>query len=155
MFAYRHVSINIAAFQFQPAYEEYIKHYPLSEARHRSEMIRNKSYKTFLEGAAKDPRIKKRDLVTFISRPVTRLPRLLLVLDNILEHTDEGHPDLETIPLIKNILSDFLKSTQPGIDAANSKVKFWGVIENLVFKKEEIIVRYHLSTPFDKFQCFV
>ncbi|KAH8118065.1 hypothetical protein DFH11DRAFT_1808798 [Phellopilus nigrolimitatus] len=127
------------ALQFQPAYESYIKHYPLSEAQHRSELKRNPAYRAFLQHATQDPRIRKRDLVTFLSRPVTRLPRLVLLLESLLKKTDEDHPDQETMPLIIGILSDFVKSTQPGIEAAEAKVKFWSVMENLVFRKGEII----------------
>lgn len=51
------------------------------------------------------------------------------------------HPDLETLPIILGILKDCIKSTQPGIEAAESKVKFWELCESLVYQKGEIIVR--------------
>ena len=75
--------------------------------------------------------MRGRDLITFLSRPVTRLPRLNLLLEQILKLTDEthDHPDLETLPIILGILKDCIKSTQPGIEAAESKVKFFGVPE--------------------------
>jgi hypothetical protein len=41
-------------------------------------------------------------------------------------------------------LSDFIKSTQPGIAAAEDKVKFWNLCESLVYQKGEIIVRVDL-----------
>lgn len=44
------------------------------------------------------------------------------------------------MPLILGILSDFLKSTQPGIQAAEERVKFFTLGESLVFRKSEIIV---------------
>lgn len=132
----------IATLRFQPAYEPYIKHYPLSEARHRKELKRNPAYREFLQAPNQDARIKKRDLVTFLSRPVTRLPRLSLLLETLLKRTDEEHPDQESIKLITGILSDFVKSTQPGIEAAESKVKYFGVMENLVFKRGEICVSH-------------
>ncbi|KAG6901795.1 hypothetical protein C0995_007821 [Termitomyces sp. Mi166 len=126
---------------FRSAYETYIKHYPLSESFHRTELKRNQSYKQFMETISLDPRIRKRDLITFISRPVTRLPRLNLVLEKILKLTDKEyeHPDLETLPIILNILGDFIKSTQPGIEAAESKVKYWALCESLLYQKGEII----------------
>lgn len=93
-----------------------------------------------MQTAIHDKRIRKRDLVTFISRPVTRLPRLSLLLENMLKHTDGDHPDQETVPLVVSILGDFIKSTQPGIEAAENKVKFFNVMENLVFRRGEIIV---------------
>lgn len=131
--------------QCTATYESYIKHYPLSEARHRSEVKRNTQYQKFLQDASHNSRIRKRDLVTFLSRPVTRLPRMTLLLENVLKHTDVDHPDQESMPLLIGVLSDFVKSTQPGIEAAESKVKFWNVMENLVFRKGEIIVSDFLS----------
>ncbi|KIK63091.1 hypothetical protein GYMLUDRAFT_163599 [Collybiopsis luxurians FD-317 M1] len=126
---------------FRSAYETYIKHYPLSESRHRMELRRNTAYQSFIQSASSDPRIRKRDLITFLSRPVTRLPRLNLLLEQILKLTDKEyeHPDLETLPIILGILSDTIKSTQPGIEAAESKVKFWALCESLVYRKGEII----------------
>lgn len=128
---------------FRSAYEVYIKHYPLAESYHRKELKRNRAYQEFIQSASADPRIRKRDLITFLSRPVTRLPRLNLLLQEILKRTDKGyeHPDLETLPIILGILSDCIKSTQPGIEAAESKVKLWALSESLIFQKGELIVR--------------
>jgi hypothetical protein len=95
---------------FQEDYESYIKvgypfktklwrssklswqHYPLAEARHRRELRRSEAYQAFLSETGKDPRVKKRDLITFISRPVTRLPRLNLILEQVQKYTPEGKP---------------------------------------------------------------
>ncbi|KAI9060664.1 hypothetical protein FKP32DRAFT_1613628 [Trametes sanguinea] len=124
---------------FRNDYEDYIKHYPLAEARHRSEMRRSQRYQYFLQQCSLDPRVRKRDLITFLSRPVTRLPRLLLLLENAKKYTEVDHPDVESIPLLIGILSDFIKSTQPGIAASEDKVKFWNLCESLVYQKGEII----------------
>ncbi|KAI0749365.1 hypothetical protein C8Q80DRAFT_1100784 [Daedaleopsis nitida] len=124
---------------FRPDYEEYIKHYPISEMRHRSEMRRNSKYQYFVQQCSLDPRVRKRDLITFISRPVTRLPRLQLLLENAKKYTEPDHPDMEAIPLILGILNEFIRSTQPGIEAAEEKVKFWSLCETLVYQKGEII----------------
>ncbi|PPQ99136.1 hypothetical protein CVT24_009326 [Panaeolus cyanescens] len=129
---------------FRAAYETYIKHYPLAESHHRNQLKKNHAYELFIQSVSNDPRIRKRDLVTFLSRPVTRLPRLNLLLETILkctekEYTEYGHPDLDTLPIILGILKDCIKSTQPGIEAAESKVKFWGLCESLVFQRGEII----------------
>ncbi|KAF5327789.1 hypothetical protein D9619_004947 [Psilocybe cf. subviscida] len=127
--------------EFRAAYETYVKHYPLAESYHRKEMKRNRAYEQFIQSISSDPRIRKRDLVTFLSRPVTKLPRLNLILEQILKLTEVEyeHPDLEALPIILGILKDCIKSTQPGIEAAESKVKFWGICESLVFQKGEII----------------
>jgi hypothetical protein len=114
----------------------------LAESYHRKELKRNGSYERFIRSASSDPRVRKRDLVTFLSRPVTRLPRLNLLLEEVLKSTEKEfeHPDLETLPLILEILKNCIKSTQPGIEAAESKVQFWLLCESLVYQKGEIIV---------------
>ena len=91
--------------------------------RHRSEMRRNQRYQLILQQSSQDPRVRKRDLITFLSRPVTRLPRLNLLLETAKKCTAPDHPDQETLPLILGLLSEFIKSTQPGIEAAESKDK--------------------------------
>lgn len=78
----------------------------------------------FLNRCAQDPRLGKRDVMTFISRPVTRLPRLSLQLEEIRKRTEklsqkdgagsprnekgranEDYPDLETIPIVVDVLN--------------------------------------------------
>ncbi|GLB40420.1 putative CNH domain containing protein [Lyophyllum shimeji] len=127
--------------EFRSAYETYIKHYPLSEDYHRTEQKRNPAYRKFVQSVSTNPGIRKRDLVTFLSRPVTRLPRLSLLLEQILKLTDQEykHPDLETLPITLGILGDFIKSTQPGIEVAEGKVKFWALCESLQYQSGEII----------------
>lgn len=100
-----------------------------------------------MQRCSQDPRVRKRDLITFLSRPVTRLPRLNLILEHLHKLTDSNHPDSEDLPVILSILNDFLKSTQPGIEAAENKVKFWDLCESLVFNKGEIIVTYFSPSP--------
>jgi hypothetical protein len=91
--------------------------------------------------AGQDPRVRKHDLATFLNRPVTRLPRLALVLEHLLKLSDSDHIDHESLPLTLSILSDFIKSTQPGIEAADLKARFWEFAESLVFIRGEMIVR--------------
>ncbi|KAK2460341.1 hypothetical protein APHAL10511_007730 [Amanita phalloides] len=125
--------------EFRSSYEIYIEHYPLSDSMHRKELKNNPAYKTFLESISDDPRVRKRDIITLLSRPVTRLPRLSLLLEQILKLTEQGHPDLESLPTTLRILSDFLKSTQPGIAAAEGKAKLLELCENLEYQEGEII----------------
>lgn len=99
-----------------------------------------------MQRCSQDPRVRKRDLITFLSRPVTRLPRLNLILEHLHKLTDDNHPDSEDLPVILSIMNEFLKSTQPGIEAAENKVKFWDLCESLVFNKGEIIVMYFFSS---------
>lgn len=134
----------LVSFALLPPYEQYIKHYPIAEAHHRAELRRNKRYQSFIAQCRQDPKIRKRDLITFLSRPVTRLPRLALLLSTIKKHTANDHPDQETLPIVLGVMHDFIKSTQPGIEAAEAKVKFWALCESLVYQRGEIIVGFIL-----------
>ncbi|KAF7327861.1 hypothetical protein MKEN_00366000 [Mycena kentingensis (nom. inval.)] len=124
---------------FRTSYEVYIKAYPLAESRHRKELKQNADYQRFIQSVSTDKRIRKRDLTTFLSRPVTRLPRLNLLLEQILKLTDDGHPDKEVLPIILDILTTCVKSAQPGIEAAENKVKFFELVQSLVFQRGEMI----------------
>ncbi|KAG8932291.1 hypothetical protein FRC02_001362 [Tulasnella sp. 418] len=128
-----------ASFSFQSQYEKYIKHYPFAEGRHRRELKSNPLYRDFIDKCNQDTRTRKRDLITLISRPVTRLPRLSLILEHVQKLSPPEHVDVETIPIILGILQQFVKSTQPGIAAAEGKVKFWNYVDSLQFERGEII----------------
>jgi hypothetical protein len=121
-------------------YEAYIKQYPIAESRHRRELRSNPAYNALIENALKDPRLLRRGLIDLISRPVTRLPRVRLILEHVYKLTDPDHPDTETMPLTLTILSDFVKSTEPGVAVAEAKVKFWSLCESLIYRPGEIIV---------------
>lgn len=62
------------------------------------------------------------------------------MLETILENTPPGHPDREDIPTALQVLRRIVKSSQPGIESAESKVKLWDVAESLLFRKGEIVV---------------
>lgn len=86
-------------------------------------------------------------MISFLTRPVTRLPRLMLQLDFVLKHIVGDNPDTTTIPLICESLNTYIRSSQAGVEAADGKVKFWDLCENLLYQKGEIIVRFSLMTP--------
>jgi hypothetical protein len=63
-----------------------------------------------------------------------------LVLERIQKLTAADHPDLETIPILLTVLQDFIKSSEPGIAAAEEKVKFGALHKSLVDMQGEITV---------------
>ena len=73
-----------------------------------------------------------------------------MLLEAILKLTDSEHPDKESLPLLISILNDLVKSTQPGIAAAEGKVKFWNLCESLVYVKGEIVVCLIRALPVSK-----
>jgi hypothetical protein len=107
---------------------------------HLKELDWNSRYKDFIQSCSENPRLRKRDFKTLVSRPVTRLPRLQLILERIQKLTDADHPDLETIPILLTVLRDFIKSSEPGIVAAEEKVKFGALHKSLAEPQGDITV---------------
>ncbi|WVW83239.1 hypothetical protein I302_105258 [Kwoniella bestiolae CBS 10118] len=120
-------------------YESYMKNYPFAEARVRREQERNPPFRAFLSQRNTYDLTRRRDISVFLSRPVTRLPRILLVLEALYKVTPADHPDKEDIPTAMEILQGVVKSTQPGIESAENKIKLWNTAERLLFKKGEVI----------------
>ncbi|KAJ3518484.1 hypothetical protein NMY22_g13650 [Coprinellus aureogranulatus] len=64
-----------------------------------------------------------------------------IILDKeMLKRTDKdhGHQDVDLLPIIRDIVSSCIKATQPGIETAEQKVKFWELCENIIFQRGEI-----------------
>ena len=79
-------------------------------------------------------------MIEFILRPVQRLPRLKLLVETLRKRTPEDHEDCEQLQAVISILDDCVKRSQPGLQAAESKVKFRSFVDNLVFTSGESIV---------------
>lgn len=58
----------------------------------------------------------------------------------ILRDTPTGHEDLETIPIVLEVIKDLGRETKPGVASAKRKVELWGYNANLVFEAGERIV---------------
>ncbi|WVF72308.1 hypothetical protein IAT40_007121 [Kwoniella sp. CBS 6097] len=127
-------------------YESYMKNYPFAEARVRREQGRNGPFRAFLSERNTNELTRRRDISAFLSRPVTRLPRILLVLEALYKVTPPDHPDKDDIPTAMEILQNVVKSTQPGIESAEMKIRLWNVAERLLFKKGEV-VELDISDP--------
>ena len=57
-----------------------------------------------------------------------------------MKKTDPEHPDHGSLQIVLDVLGDTVKSSQPGIEAAQSRVTFMDICEHLVFTRGEIIV---------------
>jgi hypothetical protein len=117
-----------AALNWQEAYMEYVTHYPIAKAKVQEESLKNPRFAAFLESCQKDPRSNRQDIYHFIYRPVPRLLRYNLLLENILEAQkaqDLAHPDVETIPQVMELIADLGRATQKGVAVNNAKVELW------------------------------
>ena len=130
----------IDTLKFPQFYEAYIKHSPFAEAKHCSEMSKNPKYKAFIEAGLKDSRSKNSKFIDFITAPVRRLPQLCFLLENVLRRTEVGGDDFDQLQMAIGILKDCIKASQPGIQAAEDRIRFKTFIKNLKFEKDEVTV---------------
>lgn len=52
----------------------------------------------------------------FLSRPVTRLPRILLLLETLVKYTPADHPDVDELPTLIHVLAQAVKGSQVSYD---------------------------------------
>jgi hypothetical protein len=128
------------------AYRPYVEHYLLAESIHRREMERNWRYQAFIEESSSDPRLRRRDLIAFLSRPVTHLTLLSRLLTHLHRLTSPAHPDVAVLSELRGTLDDLIHSTHTGIAAAESKVKIRELCENLSLVPGEFTVCIFLLT---------
>lgn len=127
-------------------YERYIKQYPLALQRHRIELSHNQKYHEFVQSTFLDHRVKKQALESFLSRPLTQLPRLTLFFDRLFKLTEEGHQDRDLLPVLKLTLDDFIKRTETGMTDTENKAKLWSLSGSLDYNDGEIIVNHQFSS---------
>ena len=77
----------------------------------------------------------------FVFRPIPRLLRYVLLLEEVVKVLPEGHEDIEAIPPLCEFLKSLAKATQAGVATAEKKVELWNYHANLVFKPGEAVVR--------------
>ncbi|TIC16141.1 hypothetical protein E3Q10_00319 [Wallemia mellicola] len=123
---------------WQDDYEAYIKHWPIQEATLKAEMRNNKKFADHCEACSRHPKAQRQSIIPLLQRPVFRLPRYPLLLNRMLDNTPEDHSDRENLPVAARAISDIAKSTQPGIEQSNNKVKFWEMASSLDFRLGEL-----------------
>jgi hypothetical protein len=117
-------------------YATYINNYPTAYAiieRHQRE---SKDFAQFLDTATQNPRNKRQTLQSWLITPIQRVPRYVLLLNDLLKHTPDDHPDrpeLSTAARKMRVLADELNECKR-------------LAEN---SKELLIVAGVLSPPID------
>jgi len=103
-----------AANKFKGCYTRYVNNF--DEAAERlvkiaaSDKPADKDKHRYLVGSAKHPDAKGRDLRSFLIQPVQRVPRYRMLLEDLFNHTDEGHPEREDIQQALDAVVQLAKS---------------------------------------------
>lgn len=126
-----------AALNFREAYMEYIPNYPIAAYRIDDEMANNPAFRDFVTQQTRHESAHRLDMKNFINRPIPRLLRYELLLKGIMDETEPGHEDLETIPNVIDVIKTLGKESEPGVASAKQKVELWRYNSNLQFNKGE------------------
>jgi hypothetical protein len=86
------------------------------------------------------PDAHRLDMKSFINRPIPRLLRYELLLNEILRETPSYDEDRRNIPDVIDLIKALGRETEPGVTSSKQKVELWRYNSNLVFKNGEHVV---------------
>jgi len=78
-------------------YAPFINNFDVALQAFNDLCFKNKKFKDFCYEASRNPECNKLDLPSYFIMPVQRVPRYMLLITNLLQHTPESHQDF--IPL--------------------------------------------------------
>ncbi|KAH8924026.1 Dbl-like domain-containing protein [Atractiella rhizophila] len=104
------------------AYIAFVANSPFSEAAVKDEAAQNTAFKTFIDEFSRLPEAKRLPITSFLTRPTFRVPRLPLLIKEILDHTDADNPDLPLLKEALDIIKDYIKKADETI--AEAKLKY-------------------------------
>lgn len=86
------------------------------------------------------PDAHRLDMKNFINRPIPRLLRYELLLNEIWRETPSYDKDRRDIPDVIDVIKALGRETEPGVTSSKQKVELWKYNSNLVFKNGEHVV---------------
>jgi hypothetical protein len=78
-------------------YSSYLNNYETALEIRAELTLRNSNFVKFIEQAAQDARCNGLTIADLLIEPVQRIPRYKMLLEQLLKHTDDDHPDYESI----------------------------------------------------------
>lgn len=79
----------------------------------------------FLTTACRHPDCNQPDLQSFLIQPVQRLPRIVLLLGDLLKHTPSNHPDYSNTNKSLSQIKELLNIVNKTIEIAEKDFNFW------------------------------
>ena len=78
-------------------YSPYVNHFETASSELDRLLLKRKKFKQFCLTAQTDPRHTQMNLQFYLIMPVQRIPRYKLLLEDLLKHTPEMHPDFQAL----------------------------------------------------------
>ncbi|PWN22901.1 hypothetical protein BCV69DRAFT_280509 [Microstroma glucosiphilum] len=129
-----------AALEWQTAFVTYVANYPIAKSRIGREQSINPRFNQFIETCRRDPVSRRLGLDNFIHRALPHLQRHPLLLQTIIDKTEEENPDRESCIRAKEIIVEQCKIADTVIQAAQVKAQIRGFAYNLQTKRNKAVV---------------
>jgi RHO1 GDP-GTP exchange protein 1/2 len=90
------------------------------------------------------PESRKLELNGYLTKPTTRLARYPLLLEAVLKHTPEDHPDKTALPKVIGVVREFLRAVNAETGKAENRFNLLQLDQQLVFRAGEQVVSTYL-----------
>jgi RHO1 GDP-GTP exchange protein 1/2 len=88
----------------------------------------------------RDPASRKLELNGYLTKPTTRLARYPLLLEVILKHTPDDHPDKKHLPDVVKQIRDFLSRVNVESGKSENMFNLAQLDQQLIFRPGENLV---------------
>lgn len=125
---------------FLKSYAQYCNRFEESNQVLHNTLEGNSKFKRFVKKGVKNARCKGLDLESFLIMPVQRIPRYILLLRDMLKHTDPAHPDYATLQQSIEVMSAVAKGVNDSVARFQRSAK-------LVSIEQELCIEIGLVQP--------
>eukprot|EP01119_Soliformovum_irregulare_P020129 TRINITY_DN6491_c0_g1_i1.p1 TRINITY_DN6491_c0_g1~~TRINITY_DN6491_c0_g1_i1.p1 ORF type:complete len:954 (+),score=298.34 TRINITY_DN6491_c0_g1_i1:63-2924(+) len=109
---------------FFKIYSEYCKKYEPAN-KELMNCLKREKVTAFVQAVVKDPEINQPDLQSYLIQPVQRVPRVVLLLTDLLKRTPKNHPDHQNLNNGLKKVKETMVIVNESIRAAENAFKFW------------------------------
>ncbi|KAL7418308.1 RHO1 GDP-GTP exchange protein 2 [Cryptotrichosporon argae] len=99
----------------------------------------NAVFQKFVDDTERKPESRKLELNGYLTKPTTRLGRYPLLLEAVLKHTPDGHPDKRDLPEVIKQVKSFLAKVNEESGKAENIFELAQLEQQLVFRPTETI----------------
>ncbi|CAO1618348.1 unnamed protein product [Sympodiomycopsis kandeliae] len=136
-----------SALAWNDAFITYVSNYPLAKSRIQREQSTNPRFRAFVETCRRDPACRRLGLDNFIHRALPHLQRHPLLLQTIIDKTEETNGDRDVCIRAKEVIVEQCKISDRDIQAAQTKAKIRGFAYSLHTKRNKAVVDMDLLNP--------
>ncbi|KAF9334895.1 hypothetical protein BG006_001300 [Podila minutissima] len=133
---------------FLKMYSNYVKTYTSALAHINDCMTRSDRFTEFVKTTSRRPECKNLDFQSYLMLPVQRIPRYRMLLEGLLRHTPEDHPDhrkLETafrsMEKTANFVNETIRQHEMFGEMVNLQSKIAGLNERLIIPGRALLKR--------------